>query len=162
MDGHDCYHLVAKAKTSGLAEFLFPVDSTAESWLDCDGLFAASTTKTAPRASTIRTTTPTLTTQTRDRDDQPINGREHVWPSINTCRTWFRPLYFVRTRKLMLDSEQIVHAQRLSTNYNMTIRPDLRKSMWVRPVGDIQALRIEPKPDAEYRLRQQWPDVVLD
>src|SRR5271156_4149853 len=40
VDGHNCYHLVAKAKTSGVIDLLYPIDSTAESWLDCDGLFS--------------------------------------------------------------------------------------------------------------------------
>ena len=40
VDNNDCYHLIGKAKTSGLAEWLFPVDSTIESWLDCRSLFS--------------------------------------------------------------------------------------------------------------------------
>src|ERR1017187_279569 len=39
IDGHTCSLLVAKAKPRGLIDLLSPVNSTAESWLDCDGLF---------------------------------------------------------------------------------------------------------------------------
>src|SRR5271154_4942341 len=38
--GHDCYHLVARAKTSGVIEWLFPGYRPAKSWLDRDGLFS--------------------------------------------------------------------------------------------------------------------------
>jgi hypothetical protein len=33
-----------------------------------------------------------------------------------------------------------------STNYNVNIRPDLRKTLYFRPTGDVPALRLEPKP----------------
>ena len=39
VDGHDCYHLIAQARTTGLADFMFHVDSTTESWLDVTELF---------------------------------------------------------------------------------------------------------------------------
>src|SRR5258706_38427 len=38
VDGNDCYHLIAEAHTSGLADFLFHVQSKTESWLDVDEL----------------------------------------------------------------------------------------------------------------------------
>src|ERR1043166_3695984 len=39
VDGRDCYHLIAQARTTGLADFMFHVDSKTESWLDVAELF---------------------------------------------------------------------------------------------------------------------------
>jgi len=146
-DGHDCYHLVAKAKTSGLINLLFPVDSTAESWLDCDGLFAR-------RYAEVRTE------GKHHRDGEAhfdyarkesvitnrLNGRAKHYPLNQPVQDVVSSLYVVRTRKLMLDSEQSFMINAASTNYNVTIHPDERKSIWVHPLGDTQALRIEPMP----------------
>ena|ERR1017187_905660 len=146
-DGHNCYHLVAKAKTSGLIELLFPVDSTAESWLDCDGLFAR-------RYAEVRTE------GKHHRDGEAhfdyahkesvitnrLNGRAKHYPLNQPVQDVVSSLYVVRTRKLMLDSEQSFTINAASTNYNVTIRPDQRRAIWVHPLGDTQALRIEPMP----------------
>lgn len=147
MDGHNCYHLVAKAKTSGLINLLFPVDSTAESWLDCDGLFA-------------RRYTEDRTEGKHHRDGEAhydyahketvitnrLNGRAKHYPLDQPVQDVVSSLYVVRTRKLMLDSEQSFMINAASTNYNVTIRPNQRKAVWVHPLGDTQALRIEPMP----------------
>jgi len=147
MDGHDCYHLVAKAKTSGLIDLLFPVNSTAESWLDCQGLFTRKYTEDRTEGSHHRAADTHY-----DYDNKQaimtnrVNGRERRMALDQPVEDVVSSVYVVRTRKLMLDSEQIFMINDGSTNYNVTIRPDERKSLWVRPVGDIQALRIEPTP----------------
>ncbi len=55
-------------------------------------------------------------------------------------------LYVVRTKKLLLDSDQMFAISADTTTYNVTIRPDQRKLIWVKPFGDVQALRVEPNP----------------
>ena len=147
VDGHNCYHLVAKAKTSGLADLLFPVDSTAESWLDCDGLFARQYREDRTEGKHHRSGgthydyahSVTVITNRLNGKEKHFSLDQHVQDVISS-------LYVVRTRKLMLDSEQTFMINAGTTNYNVTVRPDVRRSIWVRPVGDVQALRIEPTP----------------
>jgi len=147
VDGHNCYHLVAKAKTSGLVELLFPVDSTAESWLDCDGLFARRYTEDRTEGKHHRSGdvhydyshNETVITNHLNGHVKRVSLNQPVQDVISS-------LYAVRTRKLMLDSEETFTVNAGTTNYPVTIRPDQRKSIWVHAIGDIQALRIEPNP----------------
>jgi hypothetical protein len=46
----------------------------------------------------------------------------------------------------MLDSDDVLTISADTTNYNVTVHPDARKLIWVKPLGDVQALRIEPNP----------------
>src|SRR6266853_1941336 len=55
-------------------------------------------------------------------------------------------LYFVRTKPLVLNVDQNFMVSVGDTNYTVNVRPDLRKTMYFRPTGDIEALRIEPNP----------------
>jgi hypothetical protein len=147
VDGYNCYHLVAKAKTSGLADLLFPVDSTAESWLDCDGFFARQYREDRTEGKHHRSgethydyaRNETVITNHVNGKEKHLSLNQHVQDVISS-------LYVVRTRKLRLDSEQTFMINAGTTNYNVTVRPDVRKSIWVRPVGDVQALRVEPTP----------------
>jgi hypothetical protein len=147
VDGHDCYHLVAKAKTSGLAELLFPVDSLAESWLDRDGLFARRYTEDRTEGKHHRSGE-THFDYARNETviTNRINGKAKHLPLNEPVQDVISSLYTVRTKKLMLDSEQSFTINAGTTNYNVTIRPDQRKLVWVRPIGDVPALRIEPTP----------------
>lgn len=147
VDGHDCYHLIAKAKTSGLAELLFPVDSTVESWLDCAGLFARQYHEDRTEGKHHKDNDTHFDYASKEAVMKSrINGREHRTPLDQHVQDVVSSLYYVRTQKLLLDSEQSFMINAANTNYNVTIRPDLRKVMWVRPVGDVQALRVEPNP----------------
>ncbi|HXI83623.1 MAG TPA: DUF3108 domain-containing protein [Verrucomicrobiae bacterium] len=147
VDGHDCYHLVAKAKTSGLAEWLFPVDSTAESWLDRTGLFTRQYREDRSEGKHHRNSDTHFDYATKETvTKNQVNGRERHTPLDQHVLDVVSSLYYVRTQKLMLDSEQSFTINAGDTNYNVIIRPDMRKTMWVRPVGDVQALRIEPTP----------------
>ena len=147
VDGHDCYHLVAKAKTSGLAEWLFPVDSTAESWLDCAGLFTRQYREDRTEGKHHRSNNTHFDYATKETvTKNQVNGRERHTPLDQHVLDVVSSLYYVRTQKLMLDSEQSFMINAGGTNYNVIIRPDLRKTMWVRPLGDVAALRIEPTP----------------
>ena len=147
VDGHNCYHLVAKAKTSGLIDLLFPVDSTAESWLDCDGLFARKYTENRTEGKHHRTGETHYDYARKETViTNRLNSKAKHYPLDQPVQDVISSLYVVRTRKLMLDSEQSFMINAASTNYNVIIRPDQRKAIWVHPLGDVQALRIEPKP----------------
>jgi hypothetical protein len=147
LDGHNCYYLVAKAKTSGLVDLLFPVDSIAESWLDCDGLFSRQyredrTEGKHHRASDSHYDYAHNETVMTDR----LDGKVRRIPLDQPVQDVISSVYVMRTRKLMLDAEQTFTINSGITNYIVTIRPDQRKSVWVHPIGDVMALRIEPSP----------------
>ncbi len=55
-------------------------------------------------------------------------------------------LYYARTQDLRLDAEETFLLNTVDTNLVVNIRPDQRKQLNVHALGDVQALRIEPKP----------------
>src|SRR2546426_3968428 len=55
-------------------------------------------------------------------------------------------LYFIRTKPLALNVDQSFLINVSGSNYTVNVRPDLRKTMYFRPTGDVAALRLEPKP----------------
>jgi len=147
VDGHDCYHLIAKAKTSGLAEWLFPVDSTAESWLDRAGLFTREYHENRTEGKHHRKNDTHFDYAANEIVTRnQVNGHERHMPLNQHVLDVVSSLYCVRTQKLMVDAEQSMIINSGETNYTVIVRPDLRKTMWVRPLGDVQALRIEPTP----------------
>lgn len=147
VDAHNCYHLVAKAKTSGLIELLFPVDSTAESWLDCDGLFTRRYREDRTEGKRHRNTESHYDYASKQTVvTNHMNGKEHRVRLDEPVQDVISSLYVVRTKRLLLDSELVFAISADVTTYNVTIRPDQRKSIWVKPLGDVQALRVEPDP----------------
>ena len=147
VDGHDCYHLVARAKTSGLIDTLFPVDSTAESWLDCQGLFARRYREDRTEGKHHHSTESHYDyAGQRTVVTNRINGKQHSVLLNQPVQDVVSSLYVVRTRKLMLDSDDVLTISADTTNYNIIVHPDARKLIWVKPLGDVEALRIEPNP----------------
>jgi hypothetical protein len=147
VDGQDCYHLVALAKTSGLTEVIFPVNNTVESWLDVKGLFTRrfrqnrSEGKHARQDETQYDYEKKLATTTN-----LVNGKVKQMELTEPVLDVISSLYYVRTQPLKLDTEQLFLLNAVNTNMTVNIRPDQRKLISVRPVGEVQALRIEPKP----------------
>jgi len=147
VDGHDCYHLVARAKTSGLIDLLFPVNSLAESWLDCQGLFTRKYSENRTEGKHHQNTETDYDYESKEAViTNHINGHVKRVALNQPVQDVVSSVYVVRTRKLMLDAEQTFMINSGSTNYKVTIRPDERKSLWVHPLGDVEALRIEPLP----------------
>ncbi|HTS16302.1 MAG TPA: DUF3108 domain-containing protein [Verrucomicrobiae bacterium] len=147
VDGHNCYHLVAKAKTSGLIDALFPVDSTAESWLDCDGLFARRYRENRTEGKHHHNSESHYDYAAKQTIiTNYMNGRQRHVALDQPVQDVISSLYVVRTKNLMLDSDDVFTISADTTNYNVTIHPDERKLIWVKPFGDVQALRIEPTP----------------
>ena len=146
VDGHDCYHLVAKAKTSGLAELLFPVDSTAESWLDCQELCTRRYRQNRSEGKHVTNDETHYDYDHMVAITRNTKGREKRVAFNQPVQDVISSLYFVRAQRLMLDAEQTFLLNAGATNYVVTLRPDERKELWLRPVGNIQALRIEPTP----------------
>ena len=147
LDGQDCYHLVARAKTSGLIDALFPVDSTAESWLDCQGLFSRRYREDRTEGKHHHSTESHYDYARKQTIiTNRINGKQRTVLLDQPVQDVVSSLYVVRTKKLMLDSDDVLTISADTTNYNVIIHPDERKSIWVKPLEDIQALRIEPNP----------------
>ena len=146
VDNHDCYHLIAKARTSGLAEWLFPVDSTAESWLDCQELYTRRYRENRSEGKHVTNDETRYDYGHMEAITKNRKGREKRLPLDQPVQDVISSVYFVRAQKLMLDAEQTFVLNAGATNYTVTIRPDERKEIWLRPVGDVQALRIEPNP----------------
>ncbi|HUI07794.1 MAG TPA: DUF3108 domain-containing protein [Verrucomicrobiae bacterium] len=146
VDDHDCYHLIAKAKTSGLAEWLFPVDSTAESWLDCRELFTRRYRQHRSEGKHVTNDETRYDYEHMEAITKNKWGRKKRVPLEQPVQDVVSSVYFVRAQKLMLDAEQTFVLNASDTNYVVTIRPDERKEIWLRPVGDVEALRIEPNP----------------
>ncbi len=147
VDGNDCYHLIAEAHTSGLADFLFHVQNKTESWLDVDELCTrryreARTEGKHSRAGETRYDYINHTTLTTNF----ITGRIKNGPLTAPVQDVISSLYYVRTQPLALDLDNNFFINVSGSNYNVNIRPDLRKMMYFRPTGDVPALRIEPKP----------------
>ncbi len=147
VDGHDCYHLIAQAKTSGLADFLFHVDITTESWMDVNELY---TRRYREHRVEGKKTRNTETLYDYDRHLMTTtnlnNGKTSICPVDEHMQDVVSALYYVRLLPLKssITNKFLINAQ--GNNYPMNICPDARKSLWVRPVGDIEALRIEPQP----------------
>lgn len=147
IDGHNCYHLVAKAKTSGLIDLLFPIDSTAESWLDCDGLFSRRYREDRTEGKRRRNTESHYDYAARETVIiNRLNGKQRHVLLDQPVQDVVSSLYAVRTKKLLLDSDQIFAINADTSTYNVTIHPDERKLIWVKPFGDVPALRVEPNP----------------
>jgi len=147
VDGHDCYHLIAKASTVGLADLLFHVDSKTESWLDVALLFTRRYRESRTEGKHVRAD------ETRyDYEGKLayttnfVTGKVKTAPLDGPVQDVVSSVYYVRTRPLALNLEENFLINVGDTNYTVNVRPDLRKSLSVRPLGDVSALRIEPHP----------------
>lgn len=147
VDGHDCYHLIARAKTGGFVNLMFPVDSKTESWLDTEGLFSRRYRQNRLEGDHKRSDE---TVYDYDRmtavTTNFYNGRTKIVPLDQHVQDVVSALYYVRAQPLTLDAGQQFVLNVGSTNYVVNVCPDQRKQLYVRPVGDVQALRLEPNP----------------
>lgn len=147
VDGHDCYHLVAYARTSGLAELLYHVETTNESWLDVNELCTRRSRERRvegkhTRAGETRYDYATKQAMTTNYLTGKIKNSELDAPVQDMVSS----LYFIRTKPLALNVDQNFLINVSGSNYTVNVRPDLRKTMYFRPTGDVAALRLEPKP----------------
>jgi hypothetical protein len=147
VDGHDCYHLIAHARTSGLAELLFHVDSTTESWLDVNQLFTRRYRENRVEGKKARNNETIYDYDHKQAvSTNLLNGKTSAMPLDQPVQDIVSALYYVRVLQLKPSVENNFLINAGSTNYSVQVRPDLRKILWIRPLGDVAALRIEPKP----------------
>lgn len=147
VDGHDCYHLVAQARTSGLADMLYHIETTNESWLDAAELFTRRYRERRTEGKHIRAGETRYNYTTRQAwTTNFVTGKIKSYPLEAPVQDMISSLYFVRTKPLELDVDRTFLVNVSGSNYVVNVRPDLRKTMYFRPTGDVPALRLEPKP----------------
>ena len=147
VDGHDCYHLIAQLRTAGLADLMFHVESKNESWLDTVELFSRRYRDDRTEGKHVRSTDTRYDYEAKVATTTNfINGKVKSAPLDGPVRDVIATLYYVRTRPLELNVDSYFPVNISGSNYTVNIRPDLRKTMYFRPLGDVPALRVEPKP----------------
>lgn len=147
VDGHDCFHLIAKAKTTGLINWLFPVDSTTESWLDVKELYTRRYRQNRKEGKhTRRGETRYDYVQGRYTITNYINGVERTLPLKQPLQDIVSCLYYVRAQPLLINQPQNFTVNSGDTDRLVRIVADQRKTIWTNPLGDVPALRVEPNP----------------
>ena len=147
IDGHDCYHLRAQARTVGLAGMLFPVTSTVDSWLDVDGLFTRQHQQNRVEGSHVARNFGTYNYNQRTLTiTNQVNAKVHTLDLNEPVRDLISAVYYIRSQPLQLKTPSEFLLQDGTKNWAVIIKPDERRKIDVRPLGEVDALRIEPKP----------------
>ena len=147
VDGKDCYHLVGQANTSGFIDFVFPVNSRIESWLDTNELFTRRFQQNRHEGK--------HRTATDSHYDYPasqlvttnlLTGRSKTTPLTNSVQDVLSAFFYVRTKPLQVDQDHGFPINMTGDYRDVQVRPDERKKLFFRPTGDVVALHIEPHP----------------
>jgi hypothetical protein len=147
IDGHDCYYLTGQAKTTGLADVLYPVNSKTESWLDVEGLFSRKFRQDRTEGTHHRADETSYDYNRKELVIKtPAKQNEKRFPLAQPVQDVISCIYYMRTQPLKLHNKTTFVINNGNTNYDVSVSPDQRKSLWVRPVGEVQALRFEPNP----------------
>lgn len=147
VDGHDCYRIRAEARTTGLADVLFKVRSTTESWLDVKELCTRQYRQDRTEGKSVRRDEGSFNYERQQHTvTNLVTGQSKVYPLTAPTVDVVAALYAMRARKLLVNELQQVLVNDGRTNHVVSVTPDQRRTMWLRPVGDITALRLEPKP----------------
>jgi hypothetical protein len=145
--GHDCYHLVLNVKTSGLAEMLFPVRSTFESWLDVKALFVRRAVMNRSEGKRIRRTETIYNYDLKTAiTTNFVNGKVRTLALDPATQDPISSFYFARSQSLTMSNAFSFSINTGDTNVVCTLMPDTRKKYSLGPVGKVSALRIEPTP----------------
>lgn len=147
VNGHPCYHLVAEAETTGLGRVLFPVTSVSESWLDVEGLFSRQYREERREGRRHRHTEVRFDYAAGVATIRNLrNGKTHQAPLAQPTQDIISSLYYVRAQGLDLHKEVKFDLVAGDEVWNVSLRPDARQKVEVRPVGRVPALRVEPHP----------------
>jgi hypothetical protein len=151
LDGHPCYHLVAEAHTAGVGRLLFPMDSRTESWLDIEGGFSRRFLQLRDEAGHQHQS------DTRYDYDQHqavisnlISGKKKTTPIDRPVQDVIAALYVMRLGPVALNQERRLTIHAGETVYDVHVQPDQRRQLSSRPVGDVNALRLEPQPTLRF------------
>jgi hypothetical protein len=150
--GYPCYRFVANARTSGVAEKLYPVKSTLSSWMDYDQFFSRRFLQERSEGSLRRfddtrydyEACEAVTVRLKSYDQ--AYRRENHLPINEPFQDILSSVFWLRSQPLALNKECQFALHAASTNYTVTVKPDLRRHISTRATGSVPALRIEPKP----------------
>lgn len=147
VQGHPCYHLVATAETTGLGRMLFPVESVSESWLDMDGLFSRQYREDRREGRKHRHTEVMFDYAAGQATIRNLQtGKARHTPLTQPTQDIISSVYFVRMQPLALNKTIQFDLLAGDDIWKVTVRPDARQKVEVRPVGKVPALRVEPQP----------------
>jgi len=148
MDGHDCYHLVAQAHTTGLADVLFHVESKAESWMDTTDFCTRHYRQNHVEGPRKRVDDVTYDYVSKEIiATNVIKGKvRHYAITDPSQQDVISSVYYARTQAISLNTPLKIPVHAGDTNVVVNFAPDKRKTLSIRPVGDVAALRMEPKP----------------
>jgi hypothetical protein len=154
VDGHDCYHLVATARTTGLGRLFFKLDSQTESWLDVDEWCSRRFSQKRQEGNHRKQAITTFDYQRGETITRNLlNGREHRAPLDQPVQDIISSLYYVRTQPLALNRATLFTVNAGDQNWLVTVRPDKRQRFEFHPVGEVEALRVEPQPTLQFVAR---------
>ena len=126
---------------------LYHIETTNESWLDAAELFTRRYRERRTEGKHIRAGETRYNYTTRQAwTTNFVTGKIKSYPLEAPVQDMISSLYFVRTKPLELDVDRTFLVNVSGSNYVVNVRPDLRKTMYFRPTGDVPALRLEPKP----------------
>ncbi len=147
VDGQDCYHIIGQAQTSGVVDLLYHVESKIETWLDTTGFFTRRFLQ-ARREAKHRTAEDSRYDYVSGQvvTTNLISGRVQTSALTGPEQDVLSVFYFLRTQPLLLNYDSRLPVNLTGKHYDVVARPDQRKTLYFRPIGDISALRIEPNP----------------
>ena len=147
IDGQDCYHIIGQAQTSGFVDLLYHVESKIETWLDTDGFFTRrfyQARREGKRCNTEDSRYDYVSGQVVTTN--LISGQLQTSALTGPEQDVLSVFYFLRTQPLLLNHTSRLPVNLTGKHYDVAARPDQRKMLYFRPLGDISALRIEPNP----------------
>lgn len=147
VDGHDCYHIIAEAQTTGMGDMLFRVRSKAETWLDVGGLFTRKYIEDRSEGKKKHNEEMTYDyenklTTVKDRDTGSITTHPLNGPVVDAVGL----LFAARARQLDMKNHATFTCNTGDSNYDVFLKAEETKNMKTKPTGDISALRFEPNP----------------
>ncbi|MCG3148091.1 MAG: hypothetical protein PCFJNLEI_01533 [Verrucomicrobiae bacterium] len=147
VDGKDCYHFIAEANTTGFVDMLFPVRSRTESWMDVTELCTRRYRQDRSEGKHRRADDSLYDYAAKQlKITNLVSGKVRSYPLEGPVQDMISCLYYVRTKPLQLDVAEKVSIAISNDRYGVTVKPDERKSLFFRPTGTVEALRIEPSP----------------
>lgn len=154
--GRDCYHIVGMAQTTGAGRLLFPVDYTAESWLDVRDLTTRHHRNHRVEGQRVKAevviydydqgTVTTSNLVKRTTKTIPLKS-----PTLDVVSA----LYVLRVRPLQLNREETFLINANADNTLVRVRPEQPRQFEIRPLGTVPAFRIEPLPTLHMISRYQ-------
>jgi hypothetical protein len=147
VNGRDCYHLIAKAQTSGLIDMLFHVDNTLESWLDVKELRTL-----RYRQNRIEGKRPKQSETRFDYAKGSFTLTNYLartgctLPLGKSVQDIVSAVYYVRSQSLQLKQSLTFLVNAGDETRLVRVVPDQQKKIWTNPLGEVPAMRIEPNP----------------